>query len=176
MCCIMYESHYFTVAYSGKPYGGHIMQPVNKQAKSITTLLNGTNSALQNVIPIEQEVSKPKLLREELVVRYGVFIGIIGDIKGKILLLADKEMFSSIGARMFGMPIEEEMLASFSGELGNMIAGNVSIETESEGVSIDITEPSIIEGDAIISGYEMAIHLVSSVKDIGDMSIYLLID
>lgn len=152
------------------------MKAANEKTQSITTLLNGTNRALKSVVQIEHEVSKPKLLRKTLRVHYGVFIGITGDIKGKLLLLGDKDVFSSIGSVMFGAELDEEMLNSFSGELGNMIAGNISIAIENEGVLIDITEPSVIEGDATISGYEMAIHLVSTFEDVGDMNIYLLID
>lgn len=156
--------------------GGHKMGDAQKRTQSITSLLNGANSALRNVVPIPQTVSKPKLLREALTVKFGVFIGITGDIKGKILLLSEKKTFGSIGEAMFGAKLEDDMLVSFSGELGNMIAGNISIAVENEGLSINITEPTIIEGVATISGFEMAVHLVSTFDGIGDMSIYLLMD
>lgn len=152
------------------------MKDPQKKTKTITSLLNGANSALKNVVPVPQTLSKPKLLREPLAIKFGVLIGITGDIKGKILLLSEKEIFGAIGELMFGATLEEDMLPSFSGEFGNMIAGNVSIAVEKDELSINITEPSIIEGVATISGYEMAVHIVSAIEGIGDMSIYLLMD
>jgi len=149
---------------------------ITQRNKSITTLLNGTNSALKQVVPIEHKLSKPKLLNELLLVRFGVFIGITGDIKGKLVLVGEQSTFGSIGEVMFGSQISGEMLTSFSGELGNMIAGNLSTSVVSNGVSIDITAPSIIQGEAKISGYELAIHLTSSFNNVGNLDIYLLLD
>ena len=36
-----------------------------------------------------------------------------------------KEVIDKIGQAMFGMSIEGEMVESFTGELGNMVAGNL---------------------------------------------------
>lgn len=144
--------------------------------KSITTLLNGTNNALKQVVPIQHKVSKPKVLTDLLLVQFGVFIGITGDIQGKLVLVGEQSTFGSIGEVMFGSQINGEMLVSFSGELGNMIAGNLSTSIVSSGVSIDITSPSIIEGQAKISGHDLAIHVTSSFDNIGDLEVYLLLD
>lgn len=149
---------------------------VEQRNKSITTLLNGTNSALKHVVPIEHSMSKPKLQNDLLLVQYGVFIGITGDIKGKLVLVGEQNLFGSIGEVMFGTQIDGDMLLSFSGELGNMIAGNLSTHVVSQGVSIDITAPSIIKGNAQISGHHTGIQLVSTFQDIGDLHIHLLLD
>lgn len=149
---------------------------VEQRNKSIATLLNGTNLALKTVVPIDYTISKPKLQKELVLVQYGVFVGITGDIKGKLVLIGEQNLFSSLGEIMFGVPVQDEMLLSFSGELGNMIAGNLSTHITNEGVSIDITAPSIITGDAKISGHDVGVKLVSSFKEIGDLQIHLLID
>lgn len=149
---------------------------ITERNKSITTLLNGTNSALKQVVPIQYQISKPKLLSELLLVQFGVFLGITGDIKGKIVFVGEQSTFGSIGEIMFGSQIDGEMLNSFSGELGNMIAGNLSTNIVSNGVTIDITAPTIIEGNAKISGYDLAIQLTSSFEQVGDLDIYLLLD
>lgn len=145
-------------------------------SKSITSLLNGVNTALKNVVPVEAKISKPILQKDLLHVTYGVFVGMTGDIRGKILFIGEKDVFSSIGERMFSVPIEEEMLSSFSGELGNMIVGNVSSYVEKEGLQIDITSPSIITGNAEIQGHHLGIQLTSSFIDLGDLYIHLLLD
>lgn len=148
----------------------------NQRNKSITYLLNGTNSALRQVIPIDYELSKPNLQKDPIQVGFGVFIGIVGDIKGKLVLVANKTAFGTIGQVMFGMPIEGEMLSSFSGELGNMLAGNVSTFISNDGLDIDITSPSIIEGDAKVSGYVLAIQQRAVFVNGVYMDIYLLLD
>src|SRR5690625_473953 len=144
--------------------------------KSITSLLNGTNDALKQVVPVQHKISKPQLMKELLVVQFGVFIGITGDIKGKLVLEAGQQTFGIIGEKMFGSKISDDMLGSFSGELGNMLAGNITTNINHHGMAIDITTPTVIERKAKISGYELAIYLKSSLENIGDLNIYLLLN
>ncbi len=148
----------------------------NMRTKSITSLLNGTNKALQTVVPLDYSISKPVLDKGHLFVRYGVFIGITGDIKGKLVLIGEKDLFSSIGQVMFGTEVKDDMLISFSGELGNMIAGNLSTHVVEDGLNIDITAPSVITGEAKIQGHNLGIQLTSTFEDIGDLDIHLLLD
>lgn len=152
------------------------MMSMEARSKSIRSLLNGTNKALQTVVPINYSLSKPTLDNKLILVQYGVFIGITGDIKGKLMLIGKEEMFGSIGSAMFGTELTGDMLYSFSGELGNMIAGNLSSYVVNEGLNIDITAPSIIKGNAEIQGHHLGVHLVSSFKNLGDLSIHLLLD
>ena len=149
---------------------------IDQRNKSITYLLNGTNLALKQVVPIDYKLSKPNIQKDPIHVRFGVFIGIVGDIKGKLVLVGNKEAFASIGEVMFGMPIEGKMLTSFSGELGNMVAGNVSTFIANDGLNIDITSPSIIEGDATVSGYVLAIQQRAVFVNGVYLDIYLLLD
>lgn len=144
--------------------------------KSVRILLNGTNSAIQTVVPIKHEISKPRLLEKSLHIKFGVLIGIIGDVKGKLVLAGDAAVFGSIGEVMFGMALEGEMLASFSGELGNMLAGSLSTNIVQEGINTDITSPTIIQGDTTLSGYEKALHVTIEFSEIGEMNSYLLLD
>lgn len=144
--------------------------------KMITTLLNGTNTALKQIVPIEHTKSKPILLKDAIDVQFGVLIGIVGDLKGKLVLAGDLKVFGKIGENMFGMEVTDEMLASFSGEFGNMLAGNISTNIADEGLAIDITSPSIIEGQAKISGFMLAIQTKVSFAEVGDIDIYLLLD
>src|SRR5699024_11904509 len=75
-------------------------------------------------IPIS--ISKPNLIKDAINVRFGVLIGIVGDLKGKLVLAGDIHMFGLIGEKMFGMEVTGDMLSSFSGEFGNMLAGSIS--------------------------------------------------
>ncbi|MUK89038.1 chemotaxis protein CheX [Ornithinibacillus sp. L9] len=148
----------------------------SEKSKSITSLLNGTITSIKGVVPIQHEINKPQLLQQSLKISFGVLIGITGDIKGKIVLSGDTSVFGSIGQAMFGMPLEGEMLSSFSGELGNMIAGQLSTNIVENGIKTDITAPTIIEGNTTLSGYEKAIHIKALFESVGELGIYLLVD
>ncbi|MCF3942860.1 chemotaxis protein CheX [Oceanobacillus alkalisoli] len=144
--------------------------------RTITVLLNGTNHTLQSIVPIPFQMSKPSLLGNTLHLEFGVLIGITGDIKGRLILAGDQAVFRSIGESMFGMPVGDEMLPSFSGELGNMLAGGIATVIVENDVTTDITAPTIMQGDTTLSGYEKSIRLTATFDGIGDLQIYLLID
>ncbi|WP_404454868.1 chemotaxis protein CheX [Virgibacillus necropolis] len=149
---------------------------VEERNRSVKELLNGTYTSLKTVVPIKHEIAKPQLLEQLLHIQFGVLIGITGDVKGKLVLAGDTATFGSIGEAMFGMPVEGEMLSSFSGELGNMIAGSLSTNIVKEGINTDITSPTIIEGNTKLSGFERAIKVTVDFDQVGEMEIYLLLD
>ena len=95
-----------------------------KKVRLLQSLWNGTNLALKTIIPTSFELTKPKLLGTSLHLQFGILIGITGDINARLVLMGTPTIFSSIANVMFGMELEGEMLVSFSGELGNMIAGS----------------------------------------------------
>lgn len=146
-------------------------------SKHIQTILNGTIQSLKSVIPISMDIKSPSLMVQPFVQKeMGVLIGIIGDIKGRIIIDSTAEAFSAIGATMFGMPLEGEMLESFTGELGNMIAGNLCTSVASSGVEIDITPPTVIVGTSRLYGFQHAFRLPVEIENIGEMTIILTID
>lgn len=145
--------------------------------KHIQTILNGTIQSLKSVIPISMDIKSPSLMVQPFVQKeMGVLIGIIGDIKGRIIIDSTAEAFSAIGATMFGMPLEGEMLESFTGELGNMIAGNLCTSVAASGVEIDITPPTVIVGTSRLYGFQHAFRLPVEIENIGEMTIILTID
>lgn len=121
-------------------------------------------------------MTKPQVLQESVNLEYGVLIGFTGDISGKVIFSAQQSVFGSIGQNMYGMALEGEMLASFSGELGNMIAGGISTKVMDNGFTTDITSPTIMEGNTTISGYNQALQVPVMLEDIGNFDIYLLLD
>ena len=146
------------------------------QEQLITDLLDSTYSSLKTIVPVNHEIRKPQVLNQSLHLNFGVLIGITIDIKGKLILAGNPTIFGSIGESMFGMPLEGEMLVSFSGELGNLIAGGLSTNLVERGINTDITSPTIIEGNVTLSGYKNALQM-SAVFDNGEeMDIYILID
>lgn len=143
---------------------------------TVRNLLNGTYTTLKSIVPIEYEATKPQILGNSLQINFGVLIGITGDVKGQLILAGEEPVFAAIGESMFGMPIEGEMLASFSGELGNMLAGGLSTNIIENGIKTDITSPTIMQGSTNLSGYEKAIHMSAVFEGVGVLRIYLLLD
>lgn len=149
---------------------------VKERNEPIKDVLNGTYESIKTVISMGHELSKPKLLNNLLYLQFGVLIGITGDIKGKLILAGETSIFGSIGEVMFGMPLEGEMLISFSGELGNMIAGGMATNIAEQGITTDITSPTVLQGNTTLSGYDKAIHTIARFDGGGEMDIYLLLD
>lgn len=149
---------------------------LQQRSKYITHILNGTIASIKTVIPLQGEIKKPTLLKDQLHLNFGVLIGITGDMKGKLILCGEMNVFSAIGEAMFGMAVENDMIASFSGELGNMIAGSLSTNIVEQGIETDITHPTILQGNTKLSGYEQAIQLPTVFPDIGEIIIYFLLD
>ena len=108
--------------------------------------------------------------------QYGVLIGFTIDMNGKLILAGDTSIFASIGEAMFGMYLENEMLLSFSGELGNMIAGSLSTNLVENGIQTDITSPIVIQENTTISDYQKGLHLTAVFVNKGELDIYILLD
>jgi chemotaxis protein CheX len=78
-----------------------------------------------------------------------IIIGIAGDFRGQVFFTMDEKTACTIASSMmFGMevPALDEMSKSAIAELGNMIMGNVSTEFYNEGITIDITPPTVLVG------------------------------
>jgi len=144
--------------------------------KQIQTILNGTISSLKTVIPIPMDIQQPSPSQQSFQQsEMGVLIGIVGDMKGQIIIDSTSATFSSISHHMFGISLEGEMLESFTGELGNMIVGNLCTFASIEEMEIDITPPTVLVGNTKLSGFHQAIKLPVQLMDIGKMTIILTI-
>jgi len=129
-------------------------QNINQVIKEV---YNGTINAVKKVIPLEPNIGAPQLINPPLKVEFGVTIGFTGDLKGELVLQAEKGFMSEIGKVMFGMPLSDDMLDSFAGELGNMIAGSLSTYLAEKKMKTEITHPIILKGDARLSGFKRAL-------------------
>lgn len=148
---------------------------VQEKNKRIKELINGMYEAVKAIINVETTISKPNLLQEPVDLKFGVLIGITGDIKGQLILEGESSLFADLGNLMFGMPLEGEMLNSFSGELGNMVAGQLCTIVSSKEVNIDITSPTVAYGDVSFAGYKHIICINVMFSDLGKMDIYMML-
>lgn len=142
----------------------------------IKELLNGTLASLEKVISLPYNIVHTEALKQSIHLHFGVLIGITGQMKGKLILAGDKLVFSSIGEAMFQIKVEEEMLHSFSGEFGNIVAGNLSTDMITKGIKTDITAPTIMEGSTTLTGYRNGLKVTILFSGIGELDVYLLVD
>lgn len=117
-------------------------------------------------------VIKEPYIQQEI----GVLIGLVGDLKGRIIIDGTLDVFSSIGSSMFGMPLEGPMLESFTGELGNMIAGNLCTYAGQHELVLDITPPTVMVGNTKLYGFQQAVTLTTTIEGAGDISILFTIE
>ncbi|MDX8362925.1 MULTISPECIES: chemotaxis protein CheX [Bacillaceae] len=146
-------------------------------SSKVTGVLNSTIHVVKTVVPIDVTIDKPALFTQPLLQSsMGVLIGITGDIRGRLIIEGNPTVFGGVGEIMFGMPLEGEMLESFTGEFGNMIAGNLSTQLSQQGINIDITPPTVLVGQTKIYGFEKAFRVPIQVEAMGEMQIILMIE
>ena len=145
--------------------------------KSVTDILNGTIQAVKSVVPLEIHVEKPPLFTQPFPQHsIGVLIGMTGDARGRIIIDGDELVFGKIGEAMFGMVLEGEMLESFAGELGNMIAGSISTFASQRGIEMDITPPTVLVGQTKVYGFTKAFRLPVTIPNAGSLMIVLMVE
>ena len=146
-------------------------------SKNITNVLNSCIEAMKTVLPMELSISSPSVISQPFIHQsLSVLIGIIGDERGRIIFDGNADTFTKIAEAMFGMRVEGEMLESFTGELGNMICGNLATFTAQKGITLDITPPTVIAGSTKIYGFSKGIKLPISLGDYGNLTILLMLE
>ena len=101
---------------------------------------------MTTVIPIKLEIFPSSLTVEPYEQKeLSVLIGLVGGIKGRLLIDTSTDAIDMIGQAMFGMSIEREMVESFTGELGNMVAGNLCTVLK-DSLILDISPPTVMTG------------------------------
>ncbi len=124
----------------------------------ITALLNSVLTSIHELVTIETE--KPITIQAPLVqTDYGVLVGLVGAVKGRLFILGEIGVFVQAGVAMYGMEISGEMLESFVGEFGNSVAGHTATRLYNLGISIDITPPTTMQGQVKLGGFATAIQV-----------------
>ncbi len=80
-----------------------------------------------------------------------VIIGLVGVVKGKMMLCLSKESAVKIARIMMYELTEEDesLLQSAIGEYSNILIGNTSRNMSENGIDVTIASPTILEGDQI---------------------------
>lgn len=146
-------------------------------SKNVQLILNGAITALTSVIPVKLDVLPPSLIVQPFVQKeVSVLIGLVGGIKGRLIIDTSMDVIGQIGQAMFGMAVEGEMLESLTGELGNMIAGNLCTTVAANGLTLDISPPTVMTGHTKFFGFKQAFVLPVELEGGGKMTVLLTID
>lgn len=140
--------------------------------KKITGIIQSMIETIKNVLPFAVSVDKPSLLKAPYEQNdIGVLIAITGDMSGRVVIDGTETVYGKIAKTMFGIALEEELLQSFAGELGNMIVGNLSTILATNKIEMDITPPTILVGNTKLYGFDKALRLPISIKGIGSLTV-----
>lgn len=146
-------------------------------ANNVQMILNATISSLTAVVPIKFQVLSPSLIQQPYEQReISVLIGLIGNMKGRLILEPTHNIIDQVGQAMFGMNIEGEMVESFTGELGNMIAGNLCTILEKDGMTLDISPPTVLTGHTKFFGFKQAFRIPVKFENGETLNLLLTID
>lgn len=116
----------------------------------INVFLVAATQVMRDMCQLQLGVGKPYVKPTEfdrdMIV---VSIGITGEIRGQVLLAFGTDVACDIASKMCFMQITQldELSISALSELGNMILGNAATVLSTKGIGIDITPPSIIQGN-----------------------------
>lgn len=117
----------------------------------INLLIEASKSVLKTIADMDISVGEAYLKTSPYSSdTVAVIIGLMGDLKGQVIISMDTLVASKIAsAMMMGMPVIEldEMSKSAITEAANMILGNAATILYDQGIKIDITPPSLLMGD-----------------------------
>ncbi|WP_373229154.1 chemotaxis protein CheX [Cohnella sp.] len=145
-------------------------------SENVSGFLGKAVDSIKQVIPIPMTIEAHYLSNETaLQTEMCVLVGFAGEIAGRMLIDGSRESFGRLGENMFGMVLEGEMLHSFVGEVANMVAGNICTLISQTGRKVDITPPTVLEGEMKLFGFEKVIFVPLSIDNVGKLHIVLLL-
>lgn len=115
------------------------------------------NPFIESFITVLPQLGFTNVVRKNLTVKGShlsysgvvLLLGIVGDVKGNVAYSMSEENAKKIASQMMmGMPVEElnDMAESALSELSNMLTANAGINLEQNGISIDISTPTLMHG------------------------------
>jgi chemotaxis protein CheX len=144
--------------------------------ESTNDVLASTIASVKEVLQIPCSIGEPGLYNEKaLHSEMCVLVGFTGDIKGRLIIDGDAQIFGKLGEAMFGMALEGDMLHSFLGEIANMLAGNTCTVIAQKGRKVDITPPTVLMGEMKLFGVENGFSFPIAIQDIGALKIILFV-
>ena len=121
----------------------------------INPFLSAATSILRDMVQVECKIGKPFLrdmsFTEDSVV---IMIGVTGEMRGQVMIAFARPIACDVAGRMMmnpGLTELDEIGMSAICELGNMIMGNTATIFSTKGIGIDITPPTMCNGNVKFS-------------------------
>ena len=124
-------------------------------AEHVNTFLMAATKVISETCNVTPRIGKPYIrngsFTSDSIV---IMIGVTGEMQGQVMLAFQKKVALVIASKMMYMEVKEldEISTSAICELSNMIMGNASTVFSTKNIGIDITPPSMCEGNFTISG------------------------
>jgi chemotaxis protein CheX len=119
--------------------------------ETINPFISAAKTVLSEFCKIDVQMGKPYLAKSEYEGNALItIIGVTGQLRGQVIINMDIETACKIASNMMmGMPVNElnDMAKSAVSELTNMILGNAATIFSTNGITIDITPPSVCLGN-----------------------------
>lgn len=119
-------------------------------AEHINPFLMAATKILKDMCYIEADIGKPFVKTTEFKDNtLVIIIGVTGEIRGQLMISFNYDIACDIASKMMMMPVTEldEISTSAICELGNMIMGNTATVFSTKGIGIDITPPTLCQGN-----------------------------
>lgn len=119
-------------------------------AEHINPFLVAATKVLKDMCFIDVAIGKPYVkttdfTNDTLV----IMIGVTGEMRGQVMIALSNPIALDIASKMMMMPIAvmDDLSTSAISELGNMILGNTATIFSTKGIGIDITPPTLCNGN-----------------------------
>jgi chemotaxis protein CheX len=123
------------------------------KAEHINPFLTAVHTVLKEVLPDIQMSREPLRKINSPIATQGcaAFIGLTGEVEGRVILDMNKETAIKIAAAMNDEDMTEfdAMVASTINELSNMIIGSAITSLNNIGAAFDITAPTMFTGNSV---------------------------
>ncbi len=119
----------------------------------INPFLVATKQVMSQVIGVDCEIGKPYIRKEHYTDDHIlILLGVTGQVNGHVILSYSVRTALEVASKMCMMEMTEmsEIAQSAVCELGNMILGNAATVLSSNDIIVDITSPSIMQGNLSI--------------------------
>ena len=142
----------------------------------INPFLATAKKILSEVCFVEVKIEKPVLKEASFdKSNWVIIVGVTGELHGHVLLCMTEKQACAIASKMAMMEITQmdDFASSAVSELGNMIMGNVATVFSSSGIGIDITPPTLSNGNVSFATKGTKTLCVPLVFDGGGLDLYL---
>lgn len=154
-----------------------LKEDVALQAELINPFLTSSIQVIETIIQVKPTVGKLQVTRIQYEENYvWLKIEIVGQVQKEILFgFPERMAINMVSMMMGGYQITEldEMCMSAVAELGNMISGNASTMLYHNGITVDITPPSVV-GDGAEAWGKQAMSIPLSIDAVGDFDIHIM--